>query len=95
MHDFLLEFFDIFRRHHAHKLHRMGLNEFNNFIHCTKNWVFIPFFELEVLTFPDFYDYLKLSFDLSFFGSSINKLLNFFRESVKLKCDKILKAELW
>jgi len=95
MHDLLFELFNIFRRHHAHKFHRVSLYEFNDLIHGSKNWVFIPFFELEELSFPSFNNNLKFGLNLSFFGGSINKLLDFFRESVKLKFDKIIKVELW
>ena len=95
MHNFLFELFDIFGRHHTHKFHGVLLNEFNNFIHATKNWVFIPFFECENLSFPNGRDVIKLGFDLSFFGSSLNKFNNFLIESMKLKFDEIIKTELW
>jgi hypothetical protein len=73
----------------------MSLNELNNFIHSTENWVLVPFFELEVLSFPNFDTNLKFGLDLGFFGSSINELLNLLREFMELKFDEIIKAELW
>jgi hypothetical protein len=73
----------------------MSLNELNNFIHSTENWVLVPFFELEVLSFPNFDNNLKFGLDLGFFGSSINELLNLLREFMELKFDEIIKAELW
>jgi len=73
----------------------MSLNEFNNFIHSSENWVLVPFFELEVLSFPNFDNNLKFGLDLGFFGSSINELLNLLREFMELKFDEIIKAELW
>lgn len=73
----------------------MSLNVFNNFIHSTENWVLVPFFELEVLSFPNFNNNLKFGLDLGFFGSSINELLNLLREFMELKFDEISKAELY
>jgi len=73
----------------------MSLNEFNNFIHSTENWVLVPFFELEELSFPNFNNNLKFALDLGFFGSSINELLNLLREFMELKFDEIIKAELY
>ena len=73
----------------------MSLDELNNFIHSTENWVLVPFFELEVLSFPNFDNNLKFGLDLGFFGSSINELLNLLREFMELKFDEIIKAELW
>ena len=95
IHDLLFEFFDILGGHHAHEFHGMSLNEFNDFIHSTENWVLVPFFELEVLSFPNFNDNLEFGLNLGFFGSSINELLNFLGEFMELKLDKIVKAELW
>ena len=73
----------------------MSLNEFNNFVHCSENWVLIPFFELEVLCLPDINDNLKFGFNLGFFSSSVNKLLNLLRESMELKLNEIFKSKLW
>jgi hypothetical protein len=95
VHNFLFEFFNVFGRHHSHEFHRVLLNELNAFIKCSENWVLLPLFELENLSFPDFTDIVKLCFDLCFFGSSLNKLCNLLRESVELKLDEIIKAELW
>jgi hypothetical protein len=72
----------------------MSLNVLNNFIHSTENWVLVPFFELEELSFPNFNNNLKFALDLGFFGSSINELLNLLREFMELKLDEIIKAEL-
>ena len=73
----------------------MSLNVFNDFIHSTENWVLVPFFELEELCFPNFNNNLEFGLNLGFFGGSINELLNLLRESMELKFDKIIKAELW
>jgi len=71
------------------------LNELNTFIKCSENRVLLPLFELENLRFPDFTNIVKLCFDLRFFGSSFNKLCNLLRESVELKLDEIIKAEIF
>lgn len=53
VHDFFLELFDIFGGHHSHEFHGVLLNEFNNFVHSSKNWVFIPLLEHKNLSFPN------------------------------------------
>jgi hypothetical protein len=95
MHNFLLELFNIFRRHHTHEFHGVLFNELNDFIHTTKDWILIPFFEFENLSFPNSGDDVKLCLDLSFFSCTLNKLCNFLRKSVELKLNEIIKTELW
>ena len=95
VHNFFLELFNIFGRHHGHELHGVLLNELNAFIKSSKNWVLLPLFELENLGFPNFADVVKFGLDLGFFGSSLNKLSDLLRESMELKLNEIIKAELW
>jgi hypothetical protein len=94
-HNFLLELFNIFGRHHAHELHGVLFNEFNTFTNISQNWVLLPLFELENFGFPNFCNVGKFSLDLGFFGSSLNKLSDLFREFMEPKLNEIFKAELW
>jgi hypothetical protein len=73
----------------------VGFNEFNNFIHSSKNWILVPFFEAKVLLLPNFDNNLEFGLNLSFFGGSIDEILDLFGKLMKLKLDKIVKAELW
>jgi hypothetical protein len=91
----LFEFFNVFGRLHSHEFHGVLLNELNAFIKCSENWVLLPLFEFKNLSFPDFTDTVNFCFDLSFFGSTFNKLCNLLRESVELKLDEIIKAEVF
>jgi|TARA_B110000285_G_C15141731_1_gene631238 hypothetical protein len=95
VHDFLLELFDIFGRHHSHELHGVLFDKFNNFIHSSKNWILIPFFEFENLSFPNYRYVVKFGLDFGFFGCTLNKLCYFFSESMEFEVDEIIKAELW
>lgn len=95
VHDSLLEFLDIFGRHHTHELHGVGLDELYDLIKSSKDWNLLVFDEGEELILPDALDDVELVLDLVLFLGAIDELSYLLGVLEKLELDEVIKAELW
>jgi len=95
VHDSLLEFLDIFGRHHTHELHGVGLDELYDLIKGSKDWDLLVIDEGEELVLPDALDDVELVLDLVLFLGAVDELSYLFGVFEKLELDEVIKAELW
>ena len=88
------EFFDFFLCKHGHKIHRLGLNQLDDYIECTELVGVTLFNEGELEVVPGSGDDADFTLDLGLLLSSVNNFSDFVGKLVQVKLYQVLKTEL-